>query len=159
MLRIWAPLIPIVNWRRDRACKEPILKRLTDTTLNTIPSYLHWSLPSHYRVGIAGSSSTDSVNATQDALKYGGFNTSGQAFSGNQPGTPVFRSVPERWFIMRTVRPAAGGSSNNRIMVQSGQSEVDAPATMYNSVTGDSSSIMNMFVVQAVSFPSSESND
>ena len=72
-------------------------------------------------------------------------------YSSNDIGNPNFRTVPERWIIMRTIQAFLAGPFARRVMVRSGESEVDCPASLFNSVPGDSGSIRSIFVVQSVS--------
>ncbi|KAG8526104.1 uncharacterized protein KY384_000097 [Bacidia gigantensis] len=110
---------------------------------------LHWTLPRFYRVGIAGSSAAESVAATNDARKYGGYSMSDATYTSNDVGNPIFRSVPERWIIMRTVRAFPSGPFAQRVMVRSGDAEIQAPGSLFNQVAGDGPSIRSMFVVHA----------
>lgn len=71
-----------------------------------------------YRKGVVGSISSDSGTATKGALTSGGFPIGFLTLAGSpETGTPIFRSVPDRWLVMRTVRPCPSGSFVNRIMV------------------------------------------
>ena len=104
-----------------------------------------------YRVGNTGSSAPESVAATNQARLYGGYPQQNSSYGGNNIGTPVFRSVPERWIVMRTIRPAALGQNPGKIMARWGNEELEVPSSNYNNVAGDSGCIRNLFVVQSVS--------
>ncbi|MCJ1404015.1 hypothetical protein MMC11_007239 [Xylographa trunciseda] len=111
--------------------------------------YLHWSLPRMYRVGVTGSSGPDSVTATSDARKYGGYPAAAQVYSGRAIGTPVFRPTPERWIVMRIIRPAVAGPYTGKVMMRVGRTEGQASLNMFNQTTGGDFAIRDFFVVQS----------
>lgn len=75
---------------------------------NRIGIYLHWSLPRAYRGGSATADGTkdkkgnDAAPPAQDPLK-GGDPTASNPDSTN----PVFREVPNRWLVVRRLKPGS----------------------------------------------------
>ena len=144
----WAVLILAARRQVGRECESACT--MTASWPLTGDRYIHWSLPQLYRTGVAGASGPDSVNATRTAKLYGGYGQDNYQ-NGNSLGTPSFRSIPERWVIMRTIRPAVDGSSAGHIRIGDRDTENDAPSSLYNQVAGDQGSIRNLFIIQSVS--------
>ena len=93
-----------------------------------------------YRSAVLGSES--SQEPVQKARKLGGY----PAFSADHDHTaPVFRPVPTRWIIWRTLRPGKSGE----IMLR--YSTVDKPYKQFNGPACDPNSVHTKFFVQGVS--------
>ena len=111
-----------------------------------------------YRLGVTGSSSQDSKTNVQNQRLYGGYPSSNPG-TGKDIGTPVFRPVPNRWVIMRTVRPAVVGNGVNispigKILVRDGTVEKELPTSLYTPLPQGSSvdpvAVRDFFVVEGV---------
>jgi hypothetical protein len=75
---------------------------------NRIGTYLHWSLPRAYRGGSSTADGTkdskgnDAAPPAQDPLKGGD-----PAASNPDNTNPVFREVPNRWLVVRRLKPGS----------------------------------------------------
>ncbi|KAG8527297.1 uncharacterized protein KY384_008041 [Bacidia gigantensis] len=65
--------------------------------------YLHWSIPKLYRSGLVASSSAH--DALQDQLKRAGYPSGDTQAKHVEAGTAIFRPIPSRWLILRTIGP------------------------------------------------------
>ena len=96
--------------------QHDIFEQLRDTPYmaaadrtRTLPSrqgvYIHWSLPKLYRNGIIASSTAQAD--LQDRLKKAGFPAGSAQDKHIAAGTPIFRPIPSRWLVARTISPGA----------------------------------------------------
>lgn len=67
--------------------------------------YIHWSLPRPYRVGITASESA--LNDLPLKLRQGGY-PSYEVSQSLIDRVPLFRTIPARWIIIRTIKPLNG---------------------------------------------------
>ncbi|KAG8525204.1 uncharacterized protein KY384_008848 [Bacidia gigantensis] len=108
--------------------------------------YLHWSLPKMYRVGLAASDSTDSKKSMTDQARLAGYPE-----NNIQPGQPLFRPIPNRWFVWRTVRGARGTKYNNQIWIKNKSDGTERQYTFYDSNASEFAAVRDCFMVESVS--------
>lgn len=116
--------------------------RLAD---NRVGVTLHWSLPKHYRAGIAGSATAaDTVAA--EKIRGGYVNTD---LSNANASVPLFRPAPTRWVVFRRV--SGGWQFGPECLYWATDQDRTQPLKSYEEVVGQGLYVDNrVFVIESV---------